>query len=450
VGGTRLRAVLAESSDGSAIFLHWWDTQLGETCQFEEVDEPEVSARCLPRTAWTIYEGIEEVFADARCSQPLLRDGTPPSGLVRRIDTRCWDTRDYFRVGARFAGPSAYRKSDAGCVEQPSGSAVLHVLTPLPWTAFVAARSMAGATSGELALAQLLAEDGSRAPSGFFDQVAGIACWPRTTSQGMRCLPTSFGWADRGGMYADARCSQLAAVAEPGCGGRRSALPFVLFEERSASGVVSAVHRGGGRLPQVFERVGADECAAGPSDSVAFAVGQALPLDDFKPASLLSVPLPSGLIQMRAQVRSSAADTADALTVARFDQLASSALGGYECVLAVTPDGVVRCVPRVQIIGEQYADARCTQPIWQTWSALISLQTDAATVQIAAGKAGRIDLPRVDRVLTGGVPHEAAVYARQGAECSVVPGVPNTRQAYRRFSGEANLGDLPALPIVVR
>ena len=59
-GGTRLRAALAEASDGTAVFLHWWDSELDVACQFEPVDEPDASWRCLPRSAPTIYEGAEE------------------------------------------------------------------------------------------------------------------------------------------------------------------------------------------------------------------------------------------------------------------------------------------------------------------------------------------------------------------------------------------------------
>src|SRR5688572_8182416 len=63
-GGTRLKAALAEGSDGTAILLHWWDSELDVACKFEPVDEPEASLRCLPSSAPTIYDGAGEVFAD--------------------------------------------------------------------------------------------------------------------------------------------------------------------------------------------------------------------------------------------------------------------------------------------------------------------------------------------------------------------------------------------------
>jgi hypothetical protein len=256
----------------------------------------------------------------------------------------------------------------------------------------------------------------------------------------------NFGWGDRGGVSSDARCSVPAAVTEESCGGRRNALPYVLFEERNAGGAVAAVHRGGARLPEVFHQVGAGGCSEGDKETVAFAIGQPLQLDSFLPASLARVTRASGLIQTLAEVR--AAGASNALTVARFDQLATSALGGYECSLATTPEGVVRCVPSIQNGGPHYSDARCTQPIWQTWSDRISIQTES--VEVLADKVGPVVLPRVDRVLTGGTRYEGPVYARYDTGCTVIPGVPNARQPYRRFSGEARLAELPALPIVVR
>jgi predicted small lipoprotein YifL len=454
-GGTRLRAVLAEASDGTALFLHWWDTQLEERCQFESVDEPEVKLRCLPRSVWSIYEGIEELFADARCSQRLMLYTAPPSGgppkVVQLVDTRCWVGGDYFRVGARFTANVAYRKSKTGCLPEDVAPGAFYTLDPLSPKELVGARVVAGATLGQIAAGQLVAEDGSRAPQDFFVPGGDFECSPRQTSVGMRCLPTSFAWGGRGGPFADARCSQPAAVSEVACGGvGRSALPYVLFEAPGASAVVGAIHRGGARLAEVFARDETGACAVSEVVVATFAIGQALALDDFLPAALAPITLPNGLVQTRAQVGGFAAGTADTLTVARFDKLATSALGGYECSLAVSADGVVRCVPDAEDNNyPQYGDARCTQQIWQTWSERISIQV-GDPVKLATGTAGPLELPRVDRVLTGGVMHKAPVYARQGADCSVVPGVPNLRQEYRSFSGEARLSDLPALPIVVR
>ena len=70
--------------------------------------------------------------------------------------------------------------------------------------------------------------------------------------------------------------------------------------------------------------------------------------------------------------------------------------------------------------------------------------------KVEAANAGRVVLPRVDRVLKGGSRYDASVYALRGADCTLVPNVPNARQPYHRFSGEARSADLPALPIVVR
>jgi hypothetical protein len=92
----------------------------------------------------------------------------------------------------------------------------------------------------------------------------------------------------------------------------------------------------------------------------------------------------------------------------------------------------------------EYADPACTDPIWQ--SEFESTSVASALTEMS----GQVFLPTVDRVLVGGAPYEGPVYAQRGAECTRVVGVPNTRQPYRRFSGEARLSELPLLAIVMR
>ena len=65
-------------------------------------------------------------------------------------------------------------------------------------------------------------------------------------------------------------------------------------------------------------------------------------------------------------------------------------------------------------------------------------------------EAGVVRLPTVDHVLVGATPYEGPLYAPRGGECTRLPFVPNIRQLYRRFSGEAALSELPVLAIVVR
>ena len=312
---------------------------------------------------------------------------------------------------------------------------------------FVAAKLLADESPSPVAHNYLSADDGSREPHGFRDSTGGFDCWPRQTIQGTRCLPVHFGWGDRGGVYADTSCSVPAALPDEQCGGRRSTLPYVLFESPSRCGGVTAVHQGGARLSGLFVQLGASCTEANPA-TVAFAIDQPVALGSFVPASLLSARRPSGLVQTVAQVGGTAADAADAVTVARFDQLASDVLGGYDCTLAATSDGSVRCVPPIDVARMDYADAGCTQPVWGTEYDRMSVGSERIEVEVP--DAGRVVLPRVDRVLTGGTRYDGSVYALRGADCTLVSGVPNARQPYHRFSGEARLADLPALPIVVR
>jgi hypothetical protein len=447
-GGSRLRAVLAEASDGTAVFLNWWDSELDLACKFAPVDEPEASWRCLPSSAPTIYDGADGMFADALCSRRLLPGGVPDGPrVVQRMDTSCLIAREYFRTGARFTGGTSYRKTAQDCVPE-TPSAELYILEPLPVAVFVAANVLAHESPGPVAHTSLSADDGSRAPYGFRDVAGGFDCWPRQTIQGMRCLPVHFGWGDRGGVYADASCSVPAALPDERCGGRRSTLPYVLFESPGRCGGVTAVHRGGGRLANLFVQVGAGSCTAANPESVAFAIDQPVELGSFLPAALLRATRSSGLVQTVAEVAGSAPDATDAVAVARFEQLASNTLGGYDCTLATTSDGSVLCVPPIEVVRTEYADPSCTQPVWGTGWDRMSVGSDR--IEVEAPNAGRVVLPRIDRVLTGATQYDGPVYALRGTACTLVPNVPNGRQPYRRFSSEARLADLPALPIVVR
>jgi hypothetical protein len=262
----------------------------------------------------------------------------------------------------------------------------------------------------------------------------------------MRCLPSDFGWGDRGGIYADASCS-LPAALEERCSGRQSALPLVLFADRNGAGTVTGVHQGGSRLSQIFHQAGTGECTEGDSETAAFAIGEPMELASFVPASLSRVSRPSGLVQTVAEVDDSADDATRRITVADFGQLATGALGGYACTLVATPDGKVRCAPVIETGGPQYSDPACTQPIWQTDWERFSVGTASSEIERATPG---VFLPRVERVMTGGVPYDGPVYTQLGSDCSLIPGVPNARQPYRRASSEARLQDLPELRIIER
>jgi hypothetical protein len=454
-GGHRLRAVLTEDDSGTTSFLHFWDTELEVPCAFEPLEGREEVWRCLPARARTVYDGGDVLFADDGCSEPLWPgDATTPRGaVVRRLDTRCWIARDYFRIGARFTG-QAHRKTDESCVPDDAGeaSATTFTLTPLGPEAFVQARLDVNAESGRIAIEELVADDGARAPHGFRDLEGDFNCWPRSTADGMRCLPTEYGWADRG-LYADAGCSLAAALPERTCGERRAELAFV-FSEDIATGAITAVHEAGPRLPEVYHPVDVGECSEADRETVGFEIGEPLALERFVPASFTRTARPSGLVETMARVsdsldRAGDEQTQDVLAVPRFDRLASDTLGGYECTLAKTPDEIVRCVP--PLISQRkahYGDPACTEPIFQADWDHVSVPADLD--EAATPDDFGVALRHVDYVLAGGVEHPGPVYAQRDDGCVLLPDLPNTRKPYRSFARTADLSELPALQVVAR
>jgi hypothetical protein len=193
-------------------------------------------------------------------------------------------------------------------------------------------------------------------------------------------------------------------------------------------------------LSELFVQQGSD-CSEANPETVAFAIGQPMELGGFLPASLQRAARSSGFVQTVAEV--------DAVAVARFDQLSTDLFGGYECTLATPSDGTVRCVPPAYTIYRTgYSDASCTQPVWETELDRMSILGNS--VEVEAPGAGRAVLPRVDRVFTGGTRYDGPVYTLRDTRCTLDPNLPNARQPYHRFSGEARLADLPALSIAVR
>lgn len=437
--GTRLKAVLAEASDGTSMFLRWWDSVLGVACAFEQVGD---TLRCMPQGSGLklSYVGVDEVFLDAACTRPA-HVGDPSFGcngqaLVKRIELACPARGGLYRVGARSQATSVYTVIDGACAPRaalPQGP--IFDLQPISPEEFVAASLVAGVPLDGIALVELKAEDGAHGPWALRDAAGAFDCSPQATTLGTRCLPIDHGYSGRG-VFADRRCTEEAAVA-PNCNDARTSIPFV-FDDGGAG--ITAVRSGGMRLAQTFQRADATDCVTAPAAiTPAFAIGAPVPLDRFTAASWQTVASPAGLVQTVGQ--------AGGVSLPRFDRLAASALGGYECTLASTPDGVSRCAPPVEQTGGEYADPECSVPVWGAdWPTFSITKTPSAFRCTADG----MSLPQVDRVLTGGKPYQGPVYRRLDAGCSLTQGVPNARQPYQIGNTDVTLADLPALRVVVR
>lgn len=439
VGGTRLKAVMAEAKDGTSVFLHWRDTALGLPCRYEAFDD---GMRCLPlEGVATIYgEALANDFADPQCTQRLIAKArrSAKSDLVQLVGG-CWTTQTYFRVSAPYTETVTYQNTAAGCEARTRlGDADLLTLEPVGFDNFVLATVLAGAPSGDIAPTFLLGADGSRAPHGFRD-VRGVDCWPRQTEQGVRCMPLDFARSDRSDAYADAECSLIAAAPEKFCE-RRSSLPFVVSATFGDS--INGVHRGGPRLSEAFRRTGSTDCHRAGEKAILFGVGEPVPLADFLPATLSQLTRESGLSQSVAQV--------NGLTLGLFTQPRATTFGGFDCTLAAGRDGIPRCMPPTGYTQQDFSEPTCTEPVWQTGWKLVSIGVGGPLQESLRAGLHDVELELVERVLGGGVPYEGKVFSRRGSTCEVRTDVPTTKQPYMRFSTEVPLDKFTAFSIIER
>ena len=110
---------------------------------------------------------------------------------------------------------------------------------------------------------------------------------------------------------------------------------------------------------------------------------------------------------------------------------------------------MVRCVPPIGGHRPEYADAACTDEIWQAWGSVIAVAGDPAlNAAVLETKHNYVYLPNVVRALSDGVRYHGPVYQRKGADCTLIPGIPHARAWYYRYGSEVPLAALVSMPIV--
>jgi hypothetical protein len=138
--GSRLRARYLAGGDGSRQGVGWYDSELGQTCEFFGVGG---SRHCLPGPA--VVGGGISLYTNSSCSTPAVRvpDGCEETSYVRR------------RVGAEDCGDVGYDVFPAVLVAAPyqynggvcspaTGDPVAYQITgdALPLSTFVSATLM--------------------------------------------------------------------------------------------------------------------------------------------------------------------------------------------------------------------------------------------------------------------------------------------------------------------
>jgi len=367
-GGTRLKAVVAEATDGTRHMFHWQDTRLDVPCTFQRVGPEEASGglRCIP-SGEAVVAVQKLVFGDAGCTSPMavvmMNPGgpacTPPRFAWKgSTGTVCEPNPSFYRLGERVASRALFEREGGECRAVETRTA-LHFpdvfrVDPLALSELAGASLRAGPAKEGVAPVELVAEDGARAYVGLRDAAGGFDCTVAGTTAGLRCIPVQSDGALVGPIFADARCSQPAGMGLTCPIGDRPSVRFA-FEYGFADGrSLMRVYRGGARLTVGYTKVGT-ECQPQMTWGGAYALGEEVAPSSFVTGSLETVMRPSGLIEE--------VESAGGWSRPKPDTLKLPGPVGTRCVFAETSDGIMRCLPPARLSGGYFADDRCSQPL---------------------------------------------------------------------------------------
>lgn len=183
--------------------------------------------RCLP-IDWSRIG-----YADASCSEPLwpeLSTDCPADprypvtnyAVARETDDACLPQKlRVYELGAASVPSQTYSRSANECLASDNDLARAYhsVVDELPPESFVALSLQEEecgpfrSSGSRLVSVGLIADDGYREPRYFLDTELGEHCYFQTAADGeLRCLPARVAFP---GYYADAACTQRAAVFDP-------------------------------------------------------------------------------------------------------------------------------------------------------------------------------------------------------------------------------------------
>ena len=234
VSGTRLRARYWSADDGtrqvdawSQIF--WFDNELGTPCTFLEGTLAAGTFSCEPAV---ILNVAEQQFVDDACQDPqrvATSDSVGPlpqsSFMQFTRDADC-GVRKYaadhgviYELGARLAVTQLFDAVN-GCVPNPlpAGTVAYAVGGKLDPSDRVKAHLERVDTGHRLSTIQLVADDGARQRTGWYDNTLATECQVGVAVDGKpRCLPTSVAPSLSSGIdtFADAACTTRVAVVAP-------------------------------------------------------------------------------------------------------------------------------------------------------------------------------------------------------------------------------------------
>jgi hypothetical protein len=345
--GTRLRAMVYETPDGTKLWHGWFDSTLSTNCSFSQGLAEDGATRCMPPATGAYY-------ADPGCTTQVAVVETGcavPSHVSVAVSGEPCRSAAYALGAAVDAGMTAYAFEGTTCTPMALAGTAYSII-------HIAATSLVGATpvtdprSPTLGAGYWRTDDGALQSLGAVDVARSAACAPLTGAYAAACSPTDLVFAS--GLFADMACTAPAARKfNLACS--FSTTHTVEVQSANACGQVSiALSALGAPLsgaPWTLATGGSCTAATTPGGYTDYALGAAIPASSLP--AVTTVDVGAGRIVTR-YLRASTGE-AIAPTTWVDSQL------GAPCTVQPTASGL-RCLPG-DYDQQGYSDMNCTNPV---------------------------------------------------------------------------------------
>jgi hypothetical protein len=404
--GARLRAQYLQADDGARTFAGWFDSARAELCRFGLADDGEL--RCLP---------VRNGAVDRTCIDPAV---TYPSSICAP------------RYAADATGRAVYELDPTAlpgtvtvgsCNLGGPGQVTYRAKRVLPVEFVRARRARRSSDPGQRLLAfDLVADDGTVEPRGWYDANLALDCAPAIAADGRRrCLPL----ADpclRGDAYSDAACTQPVSNVAAGCNVPSGvvfvrgahplgSLPFACPDDATEVFRLEAEAPAG--APFRFDQAG--KCTAAEVVS-----GTRRSLTRVEPAMFALFPAPpAGASRLRDPQAGLQCPVGCALETTFQD----TALG-LPCRFTASEAGL-RCLPPTRVTA-YYADAACARPLVGAAALVAPRCLGPAGRQVSPAQAAVASdgCAPVARAVTLGRAFTGPLFQGGGGACQPAEGVP--------------------------
>ncbi|MGH7440944.1 MAG: hypothetical protein ACRENE_35165 [Polyangiaceae bacterium] len=427
--GSRLRAMVYRTADGTKLWHGWYDATLDTPCTFTEGAAEDGATRCLP-------VGVGAYYIDSACTTPVtvVQSGcSVPTHVSEAVATTPCRSAAYTVGPAVDAGAGLFYAMGSTCAPT-SVPGTVHSLTHLAATALVGATRVVDPRTTSLGAAYWKADDGALQSLGAVDLARSAACAPLSGAYASACAPSDLVYVAIP-LFSDMACTLRAARKfDLGCLGAGAQTVEVQTYDSCGNEAI-ALDSLGAALTASYTLPSGGSCteAGAPVHFTDYALGAAIP------ASSLPVVKTVDLGTGRITTRYVSAGTGEKISVSTW---VDSQLGAA-CAVLNTSAGL-RCLPG-DYHQEAYSDMSCSLPVvWANQPAGCSAPSPPAFAQWTSGTGTCAD-PELLRLMQVGAPTSVmtgGVYAKSPT-CGAT-GIDPTHLAM--FSAtEVDLTTLPAI-----